>query len=234
MANHSGTFASKIPGHGFAESNTTEHARLCQVGLNGEPPGPSLSIPKKLKLLFWKKEILYKKAQYSCHSWTPQKLFANAHTENQDSRPADYGHTWRTRTTKIQNRKECHQKRLSKAPNYGTGPEKMSTHCKPTVWSTVSDSEPGEPRLPGPPAVAVMVTVSLSLRRRRGWAPLMTRHLWRENPTRQTKRSGLRDGGGSGWGAMRTRRGCSSSFAGARSCWLLFPSKCRATCSSEK
>lgn len=107
-----------------------------------------------------------------------------------------------------------------RAPNYGTGPEKMSTHCKLTVWSTVSDSEPGEPRLPGPPAVAVMVTVSLSLRRRRGWAPLMTRHLRRENPTRQTKRSGLRDGGGRGRGAMRTRRGCSSSFAGAPSCWL--------------
>lgn len=116
MANHFGIFACKIPGHGLAESNTTEHACLCQVGLNGEPPGLSLSIPKKLKLLFWKKEILYKKAQYSCHSWTPQKLFANAHTENQDSRPADYWHTWRTRTTKIQNRKACHQRRLSKGP----------------------------------------------------------------------------------------------------------------------
>lgn len=92
-------------------------ARMRMSGrADGEPPGLPLSIPKNLKLLFWEKEIVYKKAQYSCHSWTSQKLLANAHTGNQGSRPSDYGHTWRTRTTKIQNRKECHQRRLSKGP----------------------------------------------------------------------------------------------------------------------
>lgn len=150
MANHSGIFACKIPGHGFAESNTTEHACLCQVGLNGEPPGLSLSIPKKLKLLFWKKEILYKKTQYSCHSWTPQKLFANAHTENQDSRPADYGHTWRTRTTKIQTRKECHQRSLKGPPTTAPGRRKCPLTASQQCGARSQTPSLGNPAYQGP------------------------------------------------------------------------------------
>lgn len=145
--------------------------------------------------------------QYSFNSWPTETLVSYVQGGNQGSKPGDCGRALNMQMARIaKGRSAAREVSNRPQPRHGTRHEKLQD-LEPTVCSRVPETQSGW-RLPGPPAVAAMVTDGRSRRRRRAvGSPQLTRHRWRGNPTLQITDFRQRQG------ASSRRRGTSEAEA---------------------